>query len=139
MPETLVSQVAEPERKPVQEADPENKEAKKDIDHAVSLLMDMLDPEGPYRWNLPAKPLKVGDEGYNYYVCRTSTYTGHIFILHSLVRGHKLPEAQADVVAKALKKIDEVNSKEGMKTIDDMIVLRNKFTDILFSLLEITD
>ncbi len=113
--------------------------AKKEIEHAVSLLVDLLDPEGPYRWDLPPKPLQVGDENYQYFVCRDSAYLGQVLALTSLVRSEALPRDQQNRVEDALANIRAVNRQSGLRTPEDMVILKREFTNALYALLESAD
>lgn len=97
-------------------------------------LGNILDPDGPYRWDLPAKMLEVGDEDYDFFVCRTSLLLGLIIKLQVLNRKHVLPEESDELLANAVSKLDRVNSKPGRKTQADMQEIRQQLNRALIAL-----
>ena len=109
---------------------------KSDIDSAVKNLMDILDPEGPYRWDLPEKVLEVGDEGYDYFVCRTSTYLGLLYAFRAIIDKGLLPREQENALSDSLANLEAVKRKPGLRTQEDMAVLRDQFTKALMALME---
>lgn len=97
-------------------------------------LGNILDPEGSYRWDLPAKMLEVGDEDYEFFVCRTSLLLGLIIKLQVLHKKHLLPEESDELLADAIVKLDRINGKPGRKTQADMQEIRRQFNRAMIAL-----
>lgn len=140
MPETLAAHEAEAETSGVM-ATPDAKVEKKDeiVASTVKNLMEILNPDGPYRWGVSSKKHEVGDEGYDYYVCRTSVYIGLLYSFRVIIDRGLLPREQESALSDALADLEAIRRKSGLRTEEDMKILRDKFTEALMALIPVLE
>lgn len=104
------------------------------VDRATSLLEELLDPEGPYRWDLPPKLLLPGDEDYNFFVCRSNVYLERLHALEYLVKIGALPLAQENIISDVLANVRAISRRPGLRTPEDMKELRQELTQAFLAL-----
>lgn len=94
-------------------------------------LEEILDPSGPYRWDLPPKRVRVGDQDYEFFVCRTSLLDGMIMKIHSLLQKYSWSVPEAVAISDALKTLNDINRRHGDRTEKEMLKIRLAFGRIL--------
>lgn len=112
----------------------EAQEKREALDRAVGLLEELLDPEGPYRWDLPPKLLLPGDADYNFFVCRSNVYLERLHALEYLVRIGALPLAQENIISDVLANVRAISRRPGLRTPEDMKELRQELTQAFMAL-----
>ncbi|MCL5008996.1 MAG: hypothetical protein M1400_01490 [Patescibacteria group bacterium] len=90
-------------------------------------LEDMLNPNGPYIWDLPPQRLSHRDVGYNTYVCTISFLFGIRVDFVSIIKKHLLPPESEKQMAEVLDGLNAIMERIGMRTLDDMTKIRGLF------------
>ena len=106
-------------------------EKQEDVVQMAEHLEEILSPDGPYHWDLPPERLKVGDPDYEFFVCRTSLLYGMIMKIHSLLQKYSWPIPEAVAVSDALKTLNDINTRRGDRTEEEMLKIRIAFDRIL--------
>lgn len=110
---------------------PEMEVESEEVTMVKERLEDMLDPEGPYIWDLPPKRLSHRDVGYNSYVCTTSFLFAIRVDFIALIKKHLLPPESEMAMSEVLESFNVIMGRIGMRTLDDMAELRGLFKQAL--------
>ncbi|MCL5774949.1 MAG: hypothetical protein M1333_01925 [Patescibacteria group bacterium] len=113
---------------------PETRNVKEEIGYVSRLFEEVLDPNGPFRWDLPPKLLLPGDEDYKLFVCRSNVYLERLVPLNYLIKIGALPLPQENAVSDAMANLQAISRRPGLRTPEDMEEIRHELNQVVTAL-----